>query len=107
MFYKKFKLIWDNKDVVIVTCKNVVDKIEYNIFDNCSDIKYIFTPSTNAWSEYEKIYKEILKYNTSVLIIVMVGATSKVLVYDLSSCGYRALDLGHLMKSYDYYMKKN
>lgn len=35
----------------------------------------------------------------------MAGPTAKALVYDLTLVGYRALDLGHLMKAYDFYKK--
>ena len=35
----------------------------------------------------------------------MAGPTAKTLVYDLTFIGYRALDLGHLMKAYDFYKK--
>lgn len=35
----------------------------------------------------------------------MLGHTAKVLDDDLSKDGYRALDLGHLMKDYDWYKK--
>ena len=35
----------------------------------------------------------------------MAGPTAKVLVYDLTVAGYRALDLGHLMKAYDFFKR--
>lgn len=35
----------------------------------------------------------------------MCGPTANVLVADLTQCGYRALDLGHLAKSYDWHKR--
>ena len=104
-YYEKFKKIWDKKNLLIVTNSNMLNKITYNIFDNALNIKYIYIPSKNAWDEYSCIYKNVIKNNKETLIIVMAGPTAKVLVYDLTCIGYRALDLGHLMKAYDFYSK--
>lgn len=37
--------------------------------------------------------------------ILAAGLVSKVLAYDLYKAGRRALDLGHLENSYDYYYR--
>ena len=104
-YYDKFKKIWEGKNLLIVTNKNMLSKITYNIFDNALSIKYIYISSKNAWSEYDYIYNEIIKNNKETLIIAMAGPTAKVLIFDLTLAGYRALDLGHLMKAYDFYKK--
>ena len=38
-------------------------------------------------------------------MIIILGPTAKVLAYDMSQLGYRALDLGHIAKAYDWYIK--
>lgn len=36
------------------------------------------------------------------LIIIVLGPTAKLLAYDLNKLGYRALDLGHMAKAYEW-----
>ncbi len=103
--YEKFRKIWNKKEILIVTNKNIINKISYNIFDNALHVKYVYVPSTNAWDVYSYIYKDVIKNNKETLIIAMAGPTAKILVYDLTLIGYRVLDLGHLMKAYDFYKK--
>ena len=105
--FEKMRLIWDNKDIVLVTCKEALSGIIYNIFDNSKSIKYVFTPSMHAYSEYKRIYNDVREFSKDTLIILMVGPTATVLAADLSVVGYQALDLGHVLKSYDFLMKGN
>lgn len=102
-YYKNLRRIWDNKDILIVTCKEVLKNIKYNIYDNARKIDYLYILPRNAYSKYDEIYNAILKYAKNTLIILMVGPTANVLADDLSKKQYRALDLGHLLKDYDYY----
>lgn len=44
-------------------------------------------------------------YDKDFIHILMCGPTAKVLVVDLTDMGFRALDLGHLAKDYDWYYK--
>ena len=46
------------------------------------------------------------KQNKNKIIILILGPTAKVLAYDLSKVGYQALDMGHIAKSYDWYIKQ-
>lgn len=104
-YFSKLRCIWNNKNIIIVCGNTVFDNIEYNLFDNACSIKYIYVPSINAFDSYENILENIKKEDISYLIILICGPTAKVLAYDLSLSGYRALDLGHIAKSYDFYRK--
>ena len=104
-YFEKLRQIWNKKDVLIVACKELVNTIKYNIFDNANKTDYFFAPNKNAFSKYDEIYKGIKNYSNKTLVILMLGPTAKVLADDLSKDGYRALDLGHLMKDYDWYKK--
>ena len=103
--YDKFKTIWNNREIIVVACKEAIEKTKYNIYDNAKQIDYIFVPNKNSYSEYNQTIEKIKNYNKNTLVILMCGPLSKVLASDLSNIGYRALDLGHLMKAYDYYRK--
>jgi len=103
--YSDLKKIWENKNIVIVTCKEILSNIKYNIYENASKIDYVYVPNVDAYSEYEKILSEVKKWDKDTLVILMCGPAAKVLAFDLYNSGYRVLDLGHLLKSYDYYKK--
>lgn len=104
-FFKKIRTIWNKRDIVLVGCREAHQKMQYDLFDNASKENWIYVPNINAFSEYDTILRNVKKYSKDTIVILMAGPTSKVLAYDLSKAGYRALDLGHVAKSYDYYMR--
>ena len=104
-YFSKFRQIWHQRDIVIITGKTVFDKITYNIFDNANSVEYIYGPSRDAFDEYENILNKALKTDKNKIIVAILGPTAKPLCYDLALKGYQALDLGHIAKSYDFYKK--
>ncbi len=105
-FFKKIRTIWNKHEVVLVGCREAHRKMQYDLFDNASKENWVYVPNVNAFSEYDQILAKIKKYSKDTIVILMAGPTSKVLAYDLTQIGYRALDLGHVAKSYDYYMRQ-
>lgn len=51
-------------------------------------IKRIICPNFNAFRVYNKIIKEVLKIKEKRLILIALGPTATVFVYDLSKLGY-------------------
>lgn len=103
--FNKIKKIWENKEIVIVCGETVFKNIDYNIFDNSKSIDYIYAPSKNAFDKYDELLLRTLKYDKNKLFIIILGPTANILAYDLANKGYRALDLGHIAKDYDAYVK--
>ncbi len=101
-YYEKFRELWKNKDIVVVACKNAIDALHYNIFDCASHIDYIYVPNVNSFEKYDETLTQIKERDKTKCIMLMAGPLSKVLASDLAGGGYRALDLGHLAKGYDY-----
>lgn len=104
--FNSLRQLWKNRKIVIVGCEKAKEDLEYNIYDNASEVIYLYVPALNAFDEYEAILNATKKYSKDYLILLMCGPTAKVLVSDLTQCGYRALDLGHLAKDYDWYKRK-
>lgn len=104
-YFDKMRQIWALKDIVLVCGKTVFDQIEHNIFDNANSIEYCYVPSVNAFNDYDNILKYALTFDQTKLFVVICGPTAKILTYDLAKRGYRALDLGHIAKSYDWFLK--
>ena len=46
-----------------------------------------------------------MKKKKNKVFICILGPTAKVLTYDLAMHGWQALDLGHIAKSYDWFMQ--
>lgn len=105
-YFKNLSSIWRNRDVTIICGKTIFDKIEHNIFDCAKSLDYQYAPSQNAFEEYNEILKQAMNIDKKRLVIVILGPTATVLAYDLALQGYQALDMGHIAKSYDWYVKE-
>lgn len=48
----------------------------------------------------------VKKYDKLKLILIALGPTATVLAYDLSICGYQAVDIGHIDIEYEWFLQK-
>ena len=103
--YSNLRAIWDNKKVAIITGDRVFNNIEYNVFDNAYDITYIYGPTENAYCEIDNLKPQIIAVPKDTILIFALGPAGKLLAYDMYHQGYRVLDIGHLIKDYDFYKK--
>ena len=104
-FFNRMREVWDDRNVLLIHGKGILDDIKYDIFDNAKQVKHQIAPNKHAFEKYDAILEEALKADKDDLIIIILGATATVLAYDLSKHGYQALDLGHIAKNYDWYKK--
>jgi len=74
-----------------------------DLFDNAHSIKRIICPARDAYSYIEQIQKAIIQHAENRLILLMLGPTAKVLAYNLSELGYRAIDIGHIDSEYEWF----
>ena len=104
-FFKRWRDFFVGKKLVLTGCKEAFDSYEFNIFDTAAQLCYEFVPNKHAFSEYESILARLKAYDKDFVHILMCGPTANVLVADLTKAGFRALDLGHLAKHYDWYKR--
>lgn len=104
-YFDKLRDIWNDKKTVIICGEGIFNGLESNIFDNAQSINYQYAPKVNAFDDYENILKSAIDTDKNVLKIIILGPTATVLAYDLAKAGHRALDLGHVAKSYDWYCR--
>ena len=97
--------IWRNRDITLICGQSVFSHIKNNIFDTANSVTWQYAPARNAYSEYQSILEKAKSSPDNHLIIIILGPTATVLAYDLAIAGYQALDLGHLAKDYDYYLR--
>ena len=105
--YHHIRQIWKNKDITVISGDRVFKKVKFNVFDNAKSIEYINAPTVNAFERYDKILAQAVKIPKDRLICIILRPTATVLAYDLAKLGYQALDLGHIVKSYDAFCKKD
>ena len=100
--FEKMKQLFEGKDLLIVEGVTSRSGVGNDLFDKASSIKRIICPSYNAFSKIQEIREKILEHVEGRLILLMLGPTAKVLAYQLSQLGYRALDLGHIDSEYEW-----
>lgn len=105
-YFKQLRSLWENKKIALIYGEGILHKFKFNIFDNASTTYHIVAPSKNAFKSYTTILQQVQKLEKDTLLLIILGPTATVLAYDLAHMGYRALDIGHVAKAYDWYMTK-
>lgn len=104
-YFNLIKRIWNNKNIVIIEGEESRLGIGNDLFNNVNSIKRILVPKNNAFSVYDRIFKEAIKINKNDLILLALGPTATVLAYDLSKLGYQAIDIGHIDIEYEWFLQ--
>lgn len=95
------KEVWNDRKILFVVGANSRFKYEEELFSNAKSIDYVYGPAKNAFMEYDDIYNKILAYEkTEYLVIVVLGPTATIMVYDLAMDGYQAIDFGQMPTTY-------
>lgn len=101
--FRRFKKIWQGKDVVIVEGDKTRMGVGNDLFDEAASVKRILCPAENAFDKYDDILALCQKQSKKALFLIALGPTATVLAYDLTVAGYRALDVGHLDIEYEWF----
>jgi glycosyltransferase family protein len=104
--FLKFKMIWDDKEIVLVEGEQSRLGAGNNLFSNAKSLKRILCPAENAFAKYQEIISVVKKYDTSKLILIALGPTATVLAYDLCKLGYQAIDIGNVDIEYEWFLKR-
>ena len=102
-YFEDFKKIFEGRDLVIIEGEASRLGMGNDLFKGAESVKRIICPAKDAYTNYEKIYKECLKFPEDNLYITALGPTATVLAYDLAKTGRRALDLGHVDIEYEWF----
>ncbi|QNG58483.1 SP_1767 family glycosyltransferase [Bacillus sp. PAMC26568] len=101
------KLIWNDKDVLLIEGKKSRLGVGNDLFDNVKRIERIIVPEENAFAYYDKILLEAKKSDKSNLVLIAAGPTATVLAYDLYKLGYQAIDIGHVDIEYEWFIRQS
>jgi glycosyltransferase family protein len=100
------KKIWEKREIIIVEGELSRLGVGDDLFDNAKQIERILCPSVNAFDKYNQILNAVKEMQKEKLILIALGHTATVLAYDLSTCGYCAIDVGHIDVEYEWYLMK-
>lgn len=105
-YFEKMKKVWRGKDLLIVEGKYTRSGEGNDLFKNARTIKRIIAPSSNAYEKKDIIEDAIKKYASRRVILLMLGPTSKIIIFDLKKIKKlenQMIDLGHVDTEYEWY----
>lgn len=105
-YYIKLKNLFKDRDIVVFVGKNILSKLQYDIFEDAKSKTIEQGPRLNAFSVYNEVLNKARQYGKDRTLCFILGPASKALVYQLTLEGYMAWDIGHMAKDYDAYMNK-
>lgn len=101
-----FKKIWENRNILLVEGRYAYNGIRNDLFQEAASIHRIIAPAKNAFSMYDEILTAAERCaEKDTLVLISLGPTATVLVYDLAMKGIQALDIGQLDNEYEWYMR--
>lgn len=105
--FRKVRALFKDKPIAIVCGEGILDNLEYDLFEYCSEKLIIDAPRRNAFNQYDELLNKIRKQvPKDYLVCVILGMTATVMVGDLAKDGYIAWDIGHAPQDYNAFMKK-
>lgn len=105
-YFNKLKLLWDNKDILIVEGKYSRSGEGNDLFSNSNSISRILVPPRDAFRKINLIESAIKQNAENKLILLMVGSTAKVIVDDLKNKDNfenQMIDIGHIDSEYEWF----
>lgn len=101
---EKIKLIWKDKDVVVVEGERTHNGVGNDLLDSARTVERIIGPSSDAYAKLDEIMECCRRCPKDRLFLVSLGIAAKFLTERLFLEGYRALDIGHLDMEYEWYL---
>lgn len=98
------KSIWERRDVVIVEGCQTRTGYKNDLLDNVRSLRRILCPINNVFDKYREVLRAVSKLEKDCLILVVLGPTSELLVYDLMKKGYQLVDIGQIDMDYQWYL---
>lgn len=101
--FKKFKMLWEGKEVLVVEGDRTRLGCGNDLFSNVKKCKRIVCPNEDAFERYDEILTAIISNVDNALVLLALGPTATILAYDLAKRGIRTLDIGHIDLEYEWY----
>ena len=104
--FRELKKLWEGQDILIIEGEQTRLGVGNDLFDNTHSVRRILAPAVGAFDCYDEILKATQENSNGTLVLLALGPTATVLAADLSVCGVRALDVGHIDIEYEWFLNK-
>lgn len=101
---EKIKLIWKDKDIVVVEGERSHNGVGNDLFCHANSVERIIGPASDAYYAVDKIFEYCKKYPKDRLFLISLGVAAKFLTQKLFLEGYRVIDIGNLDMEYEWYL---
>lgn len=99
--FEKLKIIWQDKEVVIIEGEFTRLGVGNDLLDNAKSIKRIIAPHKNAFQKYAELKEYLLRFpKENTLFLFSLGPTATILCHELSLQDYWAVDIGNIDLEY-------
>lgn len=105
--FEKWKQVWRERKVVLVTGDSRYLPGSSGLFDDASQLEVVFSEPSYAYRLRQEILTNIHSFEKDHIILLVLGPTATVLVPILSKEGYQALDIGHLESEYITFLNES
>lgn len=104
LFHKVMQL-WEGREVLLIEGEKSRLGVGNNLFEKTLKVDRILGPAHNAFDKYSELLQEVRKQPKNKLVLVALGPTAKLLVFELAKQGYHALDIGNIDIEYEWYLR--
>jgi len=103
--FKLIKKLWEQSDIIIIEGIQTRLGVGNDLFSSAKSVRRILAPQKNAFCKFDEIMSKVKSIaTTDTIIAIALGPAAKILVYELSLIGYRALDVGHIDIEYEWFL---
>lgn len=105
-WFNRMMKLWKNREIVVIEGSKTRLGCGNDFLKEALSIERILTCPEDAFSKRDEI-ETYVKDNVSTdkLILLALGPTATIIAYDLSQCGYQALDIGHADIEYEWFRR--
>ncbi|WP_434716861.1 GT-D fold domain-containing glycosyltransferase [Lacticaseibacillus paracasei] len=110
--FRVIKQIWDKRTVILVEGSETRFGIGNDLLANSLEVRRVICPAENAFEEYDKILKTVMRVLKNVndpdaLVLISLGPTATILANDINlRTKMQVLDIGHLDLEYSWMLMK-
>lgn len=103
--FDKLKLIWKNRDVVLIEGVYTRFGVGNDLLSGAKSVTRILGPAVDAINKYDEIFKAAMQEKEDALYLLALGPVATVMAYDLAKTGRQAVDIGHLDLEYEWFLR--
>ena len=104
--FENIRRIWNNRKLLVVEGEHTRNGVGNDLLSNAESVIRVIVPDKDAYSKYDAILKETLKYASDRLVLLSIGPTATVLAYDLVISRVQAIDIGQIDNEYEWYLMR-